>query len=470
MGMEYFPAFLDLHDHPCLVVGGSSHSAAKARLLLAAGARVTVVDPAPSSDVITLVAAGALVEPRNFRDADVKGCTAIISATGDRALDARVAETARRVGVPVNVVDNAELSTFVVPAIVDRDPIVVAIASGGCAPALARWVRERIEAMLPARLGQLARFTANSRGRVKALLPDVRARRRFWARFFDGPVARKLLEGDPGAEEQDILELVNGLEDSNHAGSVAIVGVGPGDPDLLTLKALRRLQNADVVVYDRLVGDKILDLARREAERIYVGKAAGDHALSQCGINSLLAEWARAGFSVVRLKGGDPMIFGRGGEEYDYLSERGIDVSIVPGITAATAASSSLAVPLTHREIAQAVTLVTGHRRAGGEDINWDALASLDHTIVVYMGLANAAEISRRLIGGGLEPLTPVAVVEKACLPGERVLSADLAHLPALAGGYEVEGPALIIIGEVAASAAACRKLSRGAGLEEVAA
>jgi len=468
--MEYFPAFLDLRDHPCLVVGGRSHAAAKARLLLAAGARVTIVDPVPSSDVITLAAAGARVEPRPFRATDVEGCAAVICATGDSALDARVAQLARQVGVPVNVVDDAELSTFVVPAIVDRDPIAVAIASGGRAPILARRVREQIEAMLPARLGQLASFAGNSRDAVKALLPDVRARRRFWGRFFDGPVARRVLEGDLGAEDEDMLTLVNTLNGEEHAGSVAIVGVGPGDPDLLTLKALRRLQSADVVVYDRLVGDDILDLARRDAERIYVGKAAGDHALSQPGINSLLAEQARRGLSVVRLKGGDPLIFGRGGEEYDYLVARGVEVSIVPGITAATAAASSLAVPLTHREIAQAVTFVTGHRRAGAPDINWDALASLDHTIVVYMGLANSAQVSRRLIDGGLDPLTPVVVVEKACLPGERVLSVDLAGLPALAGGHALKGPALIIIGEVAASAAACRKLARGADLQEVAA
>ena len=249
---------------------------------------------------------------------------------------------------------------------------------------------------------------------------------------------------------------------------LAIVGAGPGDPDLLTLKALRALQSADVIVYDRLAGGEILDFARRDAERIFVGKVRGEHTLSQDDINALLAEKARAGARVVRLKGGDPFVFGRGGEERDYLAARGIDVTVVPGITAATAAAASASVPLTHRDITQAVTFVTGHRRPGAPDIDWAALASLDHTIVVYMGLANAQQISNQLIVNGMLSTTPVAIIENATLPNEKILAGTAATFPTIARHHELAGPALIIIGEVAASAVACKTLVRDADLQEV--
>ena len=267
-----------------------------------------------------------------------------------------------------------------------------------------------------------------------------------------------------------MLALVNSGHADPLSGSVAIVGAGPGDPDLLTLKALRALQSADVIVYDRLVGERILDLARRDAERIFVGKAKDNHALDQDDINALLAAKARAGLQVVRLKGGDPFIFGRGGEERDYLVARGIEVSVVPGITAATAAAAAASVPLTHRDTAQAVTFVTGHRRRGAPDIDWAGLARLDHTIVVYMGLTNAQQISDQLVNNGLSPTTPVAIIENATLPGEQILAATAATFPAIAIDHGLVGPALIIIGDVAAAAAARQSLIRDADLQEVAA
>ena len=468
--MEFFPAFLDLRDRRCLVVGGGPHAVAKARLLLAAGARLTIVGVADKDDVDDLASDRLNVLRRDFRTSDVDGCTAIISASGDVETDHRVSHAARNAGVPVNVVDDAARSTFVVPAIVDRDAIVIGIASGGAAPVLARRVRAQIEALLPARLGELARFAGAFRNSVKAVVPNADLRRRFWDRFFDGPLAQKMLSGPNQANRDAMLALVNSGHADPLSGSVAIVGAGPGDPDLLTLKALRALQSADVIVYDRLVGERILDLARRDAERIFVGKAKDNHTLGQDDINALLAAKARAGLQVVRLKGGDPFIFGRGGEERDYLVARGVEVTVVPGITAATAAAAAASVPLTHRDTAQAVTFVTGHRRRGAPDIDWAGLARLDHTIVVYMGLTNAQQISDQLVNNGLSPTTPVAIIENATLPGEQILAATAATFPAIAIDHGLVGPALIIIGDVAAAAAARQSLIRDADLQEVAA
>ena len=468
--MEFFPAFLDLRDKPCLVVGGGSLAIAKARLLLTAQARVRVVGAANADDVEQLNALGLVILPREFRASDVEGCAVVISAAGDATIDRKVSQVARDAGVPVNVVDNPKQSTFVVPAIVDRGPIVIGITSGGAAPLLARRVRAQIEAMLPARLGDLARFAGQFRGAVKAVIADARLRRRFWDRFFGGPLAQMVLSGRDRSSREAMLALVNGGHADDLSGSVAIVGAGPGDPDLLTLKALRALQSADVIVYDRLVGKRILDFARRDAERIFVGKAKDNHTLSQNDINALLAQKALAGSRVVRLKGGDPFIFGRGGEERDYLAARGIDVTVVPGITAATAAAAAASVPLTHRDTTQAVTFVTGHGRDSASDIDWAALARLDHTIVVYMGLANAQRISDQLINNGMAPATPVAIIENATLPAEKILSGTAATFPMIAGQQGLVGPVLIIIGEVAASAAARQTIIHDADLREVAA
>jgi len=343
--MNYFPAFFDLKARPALIVGGGEVAARRLRLLQKAGARITVVAPRVGAEIGAAIDAGQIAAiRRGFVSGDVNGQAIVFAATGLPAVDERVAEAARAAGVPVNVADHAGLSSFIVPAIVERDPLVIGISTGGAAPVLASRVREAIERLLPARLGRLADFADSFRTAVKATVPNAAARLRFWDRFFDGPVADQLLAGNDGRARERMLTLVNGRAAAEPPrGGVAIVGAGPGDPDLLTLRALRLIQRADVVVYDKLVGPGVLDLARRDAERIYVGKSRGDYGTSQDEINALIAGQAQAGKRVVRLKGGDPFIFGRGGEELDYLRARGIAVEVVPGITAALGCAAAAA-------------------------------------------------------------------------------------------------------------------------------
>jgi uroporphyrin-III C-methyltransferase/precorrin-2 dehydrogenase/sirohydrochlorin ferrochelatase len=369
--MNYFPAFFDLRERPALIVGGGEAAARRLRLLRKAGAKITVVAPRIGDEIAAAVAEGAAtLRQRGFVSGDVNRQTAVFAATGLADVDARVAEAARAVGVPVNVADRAELSSFIVPAIVERDPVVIGISTGGAAPVLASRLREAIERLLPARLGKLADFADTFRTAVKATVPSATSRFRFWDRFFDGSVADQVLAGNETGARERMLTLVNGRgANEPPRGGVAIVGAGPGDPDLLTLRALRLLQRADVVIHDKLVGPGVLDLVRRDAERIYVGKSKGDHSKSQDEINALLAEQASAGRRVVRLKGGDPFIFGRGGEEAEYLRRRGIAVELVPGITAALGCAAAVGIPLTHRDHAQAVTLATGRARTANR--NW---------------------------------------------------------------------------------------------------
>jgi len=453
--MKYYPAFMDLSGRPALLVGGGECAARKLRLLLKAGARVTVVAPCSTREITDHAEAGRVaLSRRRFHRDDLEGQVLVIGATGLPRVDFEVSRAAEAAGVPVNVVDRPELSTFITPAIVDRDPVVIGISTGGTAPVLARRIRATIEALLPSRLGHLARFAGSFRSAVAAVVPDGRSRRVFWDAFFDGPIARSVLAGNDRAARETMLSLVNrrGAEEAP-GGSVAIVGAGPGDPDLLTLRALAALQSADVVVYDRLIGPEILDRARRDAERIYVGKAKGHHVAGQDEINALLLDRARDGQRVVRLKGGDPFIFGRGGEEVDYLRRHGIAVELVPGITAATASAASVGIPLTHRGLAPAVTLVTGHGAEGEPDVDWAALASSRHTVAIYMGLSTAGRVAERLIAHGRAPGTPVAVVAKATLPDQRIETGRLGELERLVRESAIEGPALILIGEVVALA-----------------
>lgn len=358
--------------------------------------------------------------------------------------------------MPFNVVDRAEASSFIIPAIVERDPVVIAISSGGSAPVLARRLREAIERLLPTRLGRLARFADGFRSAVKGLLPDGCQRRRFWERFFDSPVAEAVLSGDEGRAREGMLTLVNSRAgDAKEPGIVHLVGAGPGSPDLLTLRALQVMQRADVVVYDRLVGPLILDQARRDAERIYVGKAAGRHSLPQDEINALLARLAEEGRRVVRLKGGDPFIFGRGGEELAYLQARGIATEVVPGITAALGCAASVGLSLTHRDHAQALTLVTAEGKAGEPELDWSTLARPRQTLAIYMGVGAAGRIAQRLIASGLAPATPVAVVENGTLPDQRGVVGRLAGLKSLIRESGIVGPAIIFVGEAARAARA---------------
>lgn len=446
--MRYLPIFLDVKAHRALIVGGGGAAVPKIRLLCRAGAAVTVVAPVVDSEIALAAQAGELEWwARPFATTDVEGCAVVYAATGRGDIDARVAGAARTKGVLANVVDRPDLSSFVMPAIVDRDPVIVGISTGGAAPVLARRLRARIEGLLPDRLGRLARFAEAFRTEARARVPAA-ARRRFWERFFDGPIAAQVLAGD----EADASVAMAASMRANIAaptGGVAIVGAGPGSPDLLTWRAARLLQDADVVVHDRLVGSEIIELARRDAPRIDVGKAPGQHSHSQNEINALLHHHASQGRRVVRLKGGDPFIFGRGGEELEYLAARDVAVEVVPGITAAVGCAAAAGIPLTHRDAAQAVTFVTGHGAAGEPELDWAGLATARRTLVIYMGIANAASISTRLMALGCSAGRPVAVIENGSLPGERTVTGTLGGLSDLIRVHGITAPALIIIGDV---------------------
>lgn len=453
--MRYLPICLELTDREALVVGGTDAVARKAQLLLTAGAAVSVVADRLAADMAALAEAGRIsVDRRRFRATDVTGRAVVFVDTGDRSLDAHVAAIARQAGVPVNVIDAPAHSTFTMPAIVDRDPITVAISSTGTAPILARQIRARIEALLPANLGQLARFAERFRRAVAAVRPEGRARRRFWERFFAGPIAQSVLNGDERLAREQMLAALNRPDDERETqGRVTLVGAGPGDPELLTIKAARALQEADLIVYDRLVGPGVLDHARRDADRLFVGKTKGEHSRAQDEINDLLVEKARAGLRVVRLKGGDPFVFGRGGEEQAFLAAHGIPVDIVPGITAALGCAAAAGIPLTHRDSAQVLTFVTGHGRNGAPDLDWSSLVRRGQTLVLYMAGSISAEIAAALLAAGADPATPVAVIQNGTLADQRIVIERLDRLTAI-GFAAAEGPSLLIIGDVVRHAA----------------
>jgi len=461
--MRYLPLFKNVRGRPCLVVGGGQVAQRKIRMLLRAKAAVTVVAPDATGDIRGWHKTGRIVwMERGFDPDDVKDRLLVFSATGDTAVDKAVSSAARAAGVPVGVVDSPALSDFITPAIVDRSPLVVAVSSGGAAPVLARQIRATVEALLPANLGQLANAADRLRAEVRDRIPAIDARRRFWTGFFrnwrsDGLLARK---GAPSAIDSSAIDRF--LTGPAQAGRVAIVGAGPGDPDLLTLKALQFLQDADVIIHDRLVGPGVLDYARRDAETIYVGKAPGKHSHSQDEINALLAYHAGLGKQVVRLKGGDPFIFGRGGEERAYLVERGIEVTIVPGITAAAGCAAEAGIPLTHRGAAQSVTYLTGASAGDVPDYDWPALARTGGTLVIYMGVGTADTFAARLIDNGLAAATPVAVIENGTLPNQRTVTGTLGKLGALVRSHDVRSPALLLIGEVVAQADIAADITAG--------
>lgn len=449
--MTLFPLFADLQGRRALVVGGGAVATRKAQSLLEAGAQVTVGAPELDPALARLAADGRLAHLRgSFEPAWLDGAWLVIAATDDRAVNAAVNAAAQARQVFCNVVDDPQLSSFQVPSVVDRSPLVVAISSSGVAPVLARRLRERIEALLDHALGPLAELAARYRARIRGALPDLGARRRFYDWLLDGPVASLLRSRQPDAAE---TALSQALEQPHAAstGRVVLVGAGPGDPGLLTLKALRALNEADVILYDRLVSDAVLSLARRDAERIAVGKQLGEnHEVTQARIHALMAEHARAGRHVVRLKGGDAFIFGRGGEELEYLRAHDVPYEVVPGITAALACAAYAGIPLTHRDHAQSVRLVTAHCREDEDALDWDGLARGQQTLAFYMGVKQLDLLSQRLIAHGRAADTPVALVENGSRPEQRVVSGTLAELPALAQRHGVHAPALLIVGEVA--------------------
>jgi uroporphyrin-III C-methyltransferase/precorrin-2 dehydrogenase/sirohydrochlorin ferrochelatase len=457
--MDYFPIFLRLAGEPALVIGGGEVAARKIDLLLRAGAVVTVVAPELTDTLSEQAAAGRIRHIADeFRPEHLDGARLAIAATDKHAINAWVAHQAERRNIPINVVDDRELSRFIVPAIVDRSPVVVAVGSSGDAPVLTRRLREKLESFLPQRLGALAKLAGAFRPRVKARIENAGRRRRFWENFFDGEIARDVLAGrldasSETAEHRVAESLTRIVQDQSAPGEVVLVGAGPGDPGLLTLRGLRALQNADVIVYDRLVSAEVLDLARRDAERIYVGKAARQSHVSQDEINQLLVKLAQDGRRVCRLKGGDPFIFGRGGEELEALAAAGIRFEVVPGVTAAAGCAAYAGIPLTHRDHAQSLTFVTAHTRQDSDgvagQVDWALLARPSQTAVFYMGLASLEDIIARLREHGAPAERAAAVIEEGTRATQRVVLGSLADLSAKVREANVGSPALLIVGEV---------------------
>jgi uroporphyrin-III C-methyltransferase/precorrin-2 dehydrogenase/sirohydrochlorin ferrochelatase len=444
--MDYLPIFTKLENRPCLVVGGGNIAFRKVHLLLKAGADVTVCALEFHPTLLKQAANKELkIIEQAFTEALLENKWLVIAATNKKQVNEHIATAAHAKQLLVNVVGQADISSFILPSIVDRSPVVVAISSGGKAPVLARLIRERLETLLPMHLGRLAAISAQFRHRVKDVIKVASLRRRYWEKLFGNGLLANLLQ--KGQTENAIALMEASLTEDITQGDVALVGAGPGDPSLLTLKALQLMQQADVVLYDRLVSSDILDLVRRDADLISVGKAAGKHEVEQSRTNQMLVEFARQGKKVVRLKGGDSFIFGRGGEELEELVEAGIAFQVVPGITAASGCSAYAGIPLTHRDFAQSVTFVTGHRKTDGEELNWQALAAPNQTLVVYMGLLQSQEIQTQLINHGRAPETPVALVNKGTTSDQHVVIGQLSELQQLGGG--LQGPTLIIIGEV---------------------
>jgi uroporphyrin-III C-methyltransferase/precorrin-2 dehydrogenase/sirohydrochlorin ferrochelatase len=449
--MDYLPIFLDLHGRRCLVVGGGEVAARKTDLLLQAGADVHVVSPELGDAMGALAGAGRIAHRTGrFQESDLDGAQLVIAASDDANANADAARLADARGVPVNVVDAPALCRFIMPAIVDRSPVIAAVSTGGASPVLARLIRGRLEALIPAAFGRLASLAAEFRGEVKARIAEPVRRRRFWERILSGPVAEMAFSGRGDDARKSLKAALESDGDTGEAtGEVYLVGAGPGDPDMLTFRALRLMQQADVVVHDRLVSRRVLDLTRRDAPRVYAGKKRADHALPPENINALLVRLAREGKRVLRLKGGDPFIFGRGGEEIETLAAEGIPFQVVPGITAAAGCAAYAGIPLTHRDHAHSCVFVAGHLKDGSVALDWESLIQPRQTIVIYMGLVGLPVICRELIEHGMAPETPAALVEHGTTEDQRVLTATVATLPDEVAGAEVRAPTLIIIGGV---------------------
>jgi uroporphyrin-III C-methyltransferase / precorrin-2 dehydrogenase / sirohydrochlorin ferrochelatase len=450
--VNYFPVFFDLAGQKVLIVGGGEVALRKVSLLERTGASISVIAPEIAPELMQRAAAGKLkLAIREFAPDDLDGARLVIVATSRRALNRWVAKLSEARNIPVNVVDDREASRFIVPAIIDRDPVLVAISTGGTSPVLARRLRERLEALIPKRIGELASWLQALRSVARQKLRDTDERRRFFEAVVDGPGARRFVEGDPEGARRIAQQLLATTSTAPRAaGEVTLVGAGPGDPELLTLKALRALQDADVILHDRLVPDAVLDLARRDATRVCVGKAAGNVGSTQEEINALLIEHAKQGKRVVRLKGGDPFVFGRGGEELQALAKARINFSVVPGITAALGIAAYAGIPLTHRDYAHSVSFVTAHAQDGQEP-DWRALAKPGTTAVFYMGLARLDHIVEKLLQHGAPATRPVGIVAQGTTPNQRVITATLATIRDACSGAKLESPALLLVGEVVA-------------------
>lgn len=448
--MQFLPVFLSVRSQPCLVVGGGDVATRKVELLLKAQAEVTVISPGLGTALKTLHDAGKFTHvAENFRAEQVGGQRVIIAATDDEAVNRAVAMAAQASNIPVNVVDRPELCTFIMPAIIDRSPVIVAVSSGGASPVLARLLRARLESLVPAAYGRLATLVSGFREKVKARFTSGADRRVFWERVLQGAVAEMAYAGRDDEARAALEKQLASTQAGIAQGEVYLVGAGPGDPDLLTFRALRLMQQADVVVYDRLVSKQVLELVRRDAEKLYAGKERDNHAIPQEDINQLLVRLAKEGKRVLRLKGGDPFIFGRGGEEIATLAAEGIPFQVVPGITAAAGCAAYSGIPLTHRDYSQAVVFVTGHLQDGSVNLNWKALSQPNQTVVFYMGLHGVPAICAGLTGHGMPNTTPVALIQQGTTPNQRVFVSTLKDLPELVNKENIKAPTLIIVGEV---------------------
>jgi uroporphyrin-III C-methyltransferase/precorrin-2 dehydrogenase/sirohydrochlorin ferrochelatase len=450
--VDYFPVFLNLKDKSCLLVGGGEIAARKADTLLAAGAALTVVAPELCTRLEQYVAAGRITHhAARFARSDVNGHWLVVNASGDARVSNQVFEAANEAGIFCNSVDDKARCSYVSPAIIDRSPVVVAVASGGAAPLLARKIRAQIETILPARLGQLATLADEWRDRAKRRIKDLLGRRRFWEQVFEGSVSDDVLAGRMQSARRNIANLLeHSARPRNPQGEAWLVGAGPGDPGLLTMRALQLMQAADVVVHDRLVSDGILALARRDAEMISVGKTPGCKSATQQEINELLVKLVRDGKRVCRLKGGDPFIFGRGGEEVEALANAGLRYQIVPGITAAAGCAAYAGIPLTHRDVAQSVVLLTAHGKDSVDRLDWPSLARDKQTLALYMAVRRFPDIRSKLIEYGRSPDTPIAIIENGTSDDQRVIHGYLDDLIGLADQHGIVAPALLIVGEVA--------------------
>ncbi len=449
--MRRLPIFYDLHQQPCLVVGGGTVALRKVKLLLKCDAEITVIAPHICEDLKQHQAKNELkILQRKFTENDVTNQRLVISATNKKTINEEVAHACAARNVVVNVVDDATLGSAILGAIVERWPVQVAISSNGTAPVLTRILRRNLERSLPARLGELADLADDYRSRVKSQIKDAVSRRRFWEKILEGPVAREVYRGNLQQAEQALQSELNQPDMSGYCeGEVYLVGAGPGDPELLTLRALRLMQQSDIVLYDRLVSQQVLDLVRREAELVYVGKRRAEHSMPQNNINELLVEYAKQGKRVLRLKGGDPFIFGRGGEEIDLLVRENIRFEIVPGITAASGCAAYAGIPLTHRDYSQSVLFVTGHLKNDRINLDFDGLVKPNQTLVVYMGLVGLSQLCEGLIRSGMDKNMPIALVEQGTTNKQRVVIGELSTMPEKVKTADIHGPTILIVGEV---------------------
>lgn len=439
--------FLDFSEQPCLLVGGGVIAARKLERLLAANARITLVAPQLAPATAALIGDGRIVfHQRPYQASDLDGHKLVVAATDDAAVNQAIAQAAGALAIPVNVATPGGLSTALLPHTIERGPVRIAVSSGGASPALMRQLNRHLEALIPKAYGELASLLASCREKIVRRFPDMAMRRCFHRVIVEGEVSELAFAGHADHARAALEKALAAEQDPVQSGEVYLVGAGPGDPQLLTLRALRLMQKADVVIYDRLIGPEIIELIRPDAERIYVGKARDKHTRPQQEINQLLLEHAQAGKRVLRLKGGDPFVFGRGGEEMEALIAAGIPFQVVPGVTAATGCAAYAGIPLTHRDIAHACVFLTGHFSSNETHVHWPALAQPGQTLVFYMGVFNLGKISERLLEHGMPPGVPVAIVQNGTLPTQRVLVTTLGELTSCA--IDHHEPGLVIVGE----------------------